>query len=58
MDRVYMNRIPGQRRIHIEIDEAEIPELLTELAAPASTQGQQLAELLAAAQRRFEGRPE
>ncbi|MFJ5804831.1 hypothetical protein [Streptomyces sp. NPDC093093] len=31
MDRIYTNRLPGQRRIHIEIDEAEFAELLGDL---------------------------
>lgn len=31
MERIYMNRIDGQRRIHIEIDDAEISDLLDDL---------------------------
>ena len=31
MERIYMNRIEGQRRIHIEIDDAEISDLLDDL---------------------------
>ena len=32
MDRVYSNRLPGQRRIHIEINPTEIADLLDDLA--------------------------
>ena len=31
MDRIYMNRRHGERRIHIEIDEAEIADLLDDI---------------------------
>jgi len=31
VERIYMNRIEGQRRIHIEIDDAEISDLLDDL---------------------------
>lgn len=31
MDRIYMNRIPGQERIHVEIDAGEISDLLDDL---------------------------
>lgn len=31
MDRIYMNRIEGQRRIHIEIDDHEVTNLLDDL---------------------------
>lgn len=30
-ERVYMNRIPGEERIHVEIPAAEIPALLEDL---------------------------
>ncbi|MEV8335677.1 hypothetical protein [Streptomyces niveus] len=39
MDRVYMNRRDGERRIHVEIDEQEIPALLADLAARGSLSG-------------------
>ncbi|MFJ1993039.1 hypothetical protein [Streptomyces asiaticus] len=35
MDRIYMNRIPGSERIHIEIDASEIADLLDDFT-PAS----------------------
>jgi hypothetical protein len=31
-ERVHMNRIPGEERIHVEILAAEIPDLLADLA--------------------------
>lgn len=31
MQRVYMNRIPGRRRIHVEIEEGEITDLLDDI---------------------------
>ncbi|MFE0472493.1 hypothetical protein ACFW2V_12855 [Streptomyces sp. NPDC058947] len=31
MDRIYVNRNHGERRIHIEIDEAEVADLLDDL---------------------------
>ncbi|MBB4984978.1 hypothetical protein [Streptomyces nymphaeiformis] len=33
MDRIYMNRIEGQRRIHVEIHENEVSDLLDDLKA-------------------------
>lgn len=35
MDRIYTNHRHGERRIHIEIDEAELGDLLDDLAPPA-----------------------
>ncbi|WP_329424037.1 hypothetical protein [Streptomyces sp. NBC_01268] len=32
MDRVYLNRVAGQRRIHIEMDPTEIADLVDDLA--------------------------
>ncbi|EFL29431.1 hypothetical protein SSOG_09145 [Streptomyces himastatinicus ATCC 53653] len=32
MDRVYMNRRTGEKRIHVEIDAAEIADVLADLA--------------------------
>ncbi|MBP5926674.1 hypothetical protein F3K32_42465 [Streptomyces sp. LBUM 1483] len=32
MDRIYMNRVPGSERIHIEIAENEIADLLDDFA--------------------------
>lgn len=31
MDRIYTNRLPGQERIHVEIDSAEVADLLDDL---------------------------
>lgn len=31
-ERIYINRRPGDERIHIEIDAREIPDLLADLA--------------------------
>jgi hypothetical protein len=33
MDRIYMNRIPGSERIHIEIADNEVADLLDDLPA-------------------------
>lgn len=55
MERMYTNNRPGERRIHVEIDEAEIAELLAELGTPASDSGRRLVEILDAAHRRFGG---
>lgn len=55
MERMYTNNRPGERRIHVEIDEAEITELLAELGTPVFDSGQQLVEILDAAHRRFGG---
>lgn len=55
-ERVYMNRIPGEERIHVEITAADIPLLLEDLAesslglnAPTAA----LVDVLQEAQRRF-----
>ncbi|MFI0742840.1 hypothetical protein ACH4PU_32895 [Streptomyces sp. NPDC021100] len=55
MERVYTNHLPAQRRIHVEIDEAEIAELLDELRSPDSDAARRLVEILGAAHRRFGG---
>ncbi|MEU5425964.1 hypothetical protein AB0H73_10200 [Streptomyces olivoreticuli] len=55
MERIYTNHLPGQRRIHVEIDEAEIADLLDELRSPDSDAVRQLVEILGAAHRRFGG---
>lgn len=47
-----MNRRDGERRIHVEIDEAEIAELLN---SPDSDAGRELAEILTEAHRAFGG---
>jgi hypothetical protein len=52
MDRVYMNRRDGERRIHVEIEEAEITELLDSSDSEA---GRRLAEILTAARQAFQG---
>lgn len=52
MDRVYMNRRGGERRIHVEIDEEEIAELLK---SPGSEAGRRLNEILGEAHRQFGG---
>ncbi|MFF2411811.1 hypothetical protein [Streptomyces sp. NPDC058092] len=31
MDRIYMNRTPGDERIHIEIPKRDLPDLLADL---------------------------
>lgn len=36
MERIYINRQDGQRRIHIEMDEAEVADLLDDLTPPES----------------------
>ncbi|WP_331719712.1 hypothetical protein [Streptomyces virginiae] len=53
MERVYLNNRIGERRIHIEFDEAEIAELLTELGEPTSHSMRELIEILATAHHRF-----
>ncbi|WP_411107368.1 hypothetical protein [Streptomyces sp. cmx-4-9] len=53
MERVYLNNRSGERRIHVEIDEAEIAELRAELGEPTSGSARQLVEILDAAQQRF-----
>lgn len=57
MERMYTNHNTGQRRIHVEIDEAEIADLLDEFRAPASDSARKLVEILGAAHRRFQGGP-
>lgn len=57
MDRVYMNRRDGERRIHIEIDEGEINGLLSEAGYPGATTAR-LLEILRSAQQRFAGQPQ
>ncbi|MFJ4879922.1 NUDIX domain-containing protein [Streptomyces sp. NPDC088745] len=59
MERVYLNQRSGERRIHVEIDEPEIAELLAELGEPTTPALRQLTEILDAAHRRFgHGAPE
>ncbi|MFG2298440.1 hypothetical protein [Streptomyces sp. NPDC048603] len=53
MERVYLNNRIGERRIHIELDEAETAELLTELGEPTSPSMRELVEILATAHHRF-----
>lgn len=53
MERVYLNQRSGERRIHVEIDEPEIAELLAELGESTTPALRQLAEILDAAHRRF-----
>ncbi|MFE4496058.1 hypothetical protein ACFRKD_26755 [Streptomyces niveus] len=55
MERMYTNFRTGERRIHVEIEEAEIVELLAELGTPSSDSGRQLVEILGAANKRFGG---
>ncbi|OKH91475.1 hypothetical protein [Streptomyces uncialis] len=55
MERMYTNNRPGERRIHVEIGEAEITDLLAELGTPASDTGRQFVEILDVAHRRFGG---
>lgn len=50
-ERVYQNFLLGQRRIHVEITEAEIPLLLDDPTGPTA---QQLRDLLADARQRFQ----
>ncbi|WP_328902315.1 hypothetical protein OHR86_22505 [Streptomyces sp. NBC_00441] len=54
MDRVYMNRRTGEQRIHVEIDAAEVRELLAKLM-PRDDDGavHRLAEILRTADRAF-----
>lgn len=33
MDRIYINRIPGSERIHVEISSSEVADLLDDLPA-------------------------
>ncbi|MFD8088700.1 hypothetical protein [Streptomyces malaysiensis] len=53
MDRVYTNHRSGERRIHVEIEEAEIADLLAEFTAPDSGAARRLVEILEVARRRF-----
>ena len=57
MDRVYMNHRPNEQRIHIEIEAAEIRELLADLEpnTEAFQHGvsHRLTEILRAANRTF-----
>ncbi|MFI6530483.1 hypothetical protein [Streptomyces uncialis] len=55
MDRIYSNRIAGQRRIHVEIAENEIADLLDDLVAPedASESTERLLAILTAAHADF-----
>jgi hypothetical protein len=50
MERVYINHCVGERRIHIEVSEAEIAELVNEQGSPAA---RRLAEILEGAHRVF-----
>ncbi len=45
MDRVYMNRRPGEERIHIEISADELPALLTDQGTTTAA-GQAMASIL------------
>jgi hypothetical protein len=47
MDRVYTNHRPGERRIHIEVDEHEIPALIADLTASGLAQSDETRNLLA-----------
>ncbi|MGW5003300.1 hypothetical protein ACWEP8_37230 [Streptomyces hydrogenans] len=49
-ERVYMNRRPGEERIHVEIDAAELPDLLADQGT-TTTAGQAMARILAEAAR-------
>ncbi len=51
-DRIYMNRIPGEERIHVEITRAEIREML---ARPAGEAGRAFWGMLATADHQFDG---
>ncbi|MFJ3923051.1 hypothetical protein [Streptomyces sp. NPDC090022] len=51
-DRVYMNRIPGEERIHVEISRDEIREML---ARPAGDASRAFWGLLATADHQFNG---
>ncbi|MFE1767295.1 hypothetical protein ACFW81_24135 [Streptomyces angustmyceticus] len=56
MERIYTNRRQGERRIHVEIDENEIADLLDELAPikPEAFQAmQQLVQILQTAHATF-----
>lgn len=58
MDRIYMNHRRGERRIHIEIDEAEIADLLDDIDPPvldAFDSTKKLIEILKAAHDAFAG---
>lgn len=50
MDRVYMNRRPGEQRIHVEIDASELSDLLTDQGTSTAA-GQQMARILTDAAR-------
>ncbi|MGW0032990.1 hypothetical protein ACWDXD_24635 [Streptomyces sp. NPDC003314] len=52
MERIYMNRIPGQERIHVEISENEISDLLDDLKeiSGAFAATRQFREILQAAE--------
>lgn len=52
-ERVYMNRIPGEERIHVEIRAEEIPGILKDLAlgVDSSPEALELWRLLKKAQR-------
>ncbi|MFE0088799.1 hypothetical protein [Streptomyces sp. NPDC059016] len=55
MDRVYMNRRPGEERIHVELEADEVRDLLAEIDA-RPTQGEatrRLADVLRDAARRL-----
>ncbi|MFJ2399811.1 hypothetical protein ACIOUE_00805 [Streptomyces xanthochromogenes] len=52
MDRIYMNHRRGERRIHVEIEEQEIAELLDSRDGAAA---RRLDEILRTAQRAFAG---
>jgi ADP-ribose pyrophosphatase len=57
MERVYMNRRRGERRIHVEIDEHEIAGLLHDLAASTNlaVATRALVEILQVADGAFSG---
>jgi hypothetical protein len=52
MDRIYMNHRRGERRIHVEIEEQEITDLL---GSQDSEAARRLDEILRAAHRAFAG---
>ncbi|WP_329203895.1 hypothetical protein [Streptomyces sp. NBC_01435] len=55
MERIYMNRRPAEQRIHVEIEAAEIRDLLADLALGEDTYqhgaARRLTEILRAADR-------
>ncbi|RIH58137.1 hypothetical protein D3C59_37100, partial [Streptomyces sp. SHP22-7] len=58
MDRIYINRRPGEYRIHIEIEASEIPDLLEDLERDEHSFGwdvsRRLLEILRSSRATFE----